>query len=133
MVTIQWFGVSVKDLKLKEGGGLETPKPMSRTTFADLRTPSLNLGVLQASIKCAVFRQDTPSKELRFLKRKHNSFHAGTRRTFLEVLVEVPDFVNAWKAHVLCNLQYDSFPRTGETCHEEHHCHPEASLLRRAE
>ena len=49
MVNIQWIGVSAKDLKLKEGGGLETPNPMSRTTFADLHTPSPNLGVLQAS------------------------------------------------------------------------------------
>ena len=77
-----------------------------------------------SGVKCAVFRQETPSKELRFLKRKHNSFHGGTRTTFLEVLIEVPDFVTAWKAHVLArNLQYDSFLHTGETCYEAHHCH----------
>ena len=86
-----------------------------------------------SGVKCAVFRQDTPSKELRFLKREHNSFHGGTRTTFLEILVEVPDIMTAWKAHVLCNLKDDSFPHTGETCYEAHHCHPEASLLRRAE
>ena len=55
---------------------------------------------------------------LRFLKRKHNSFHEGTGTIFLEVLAEVPDIVNAWKAHMLArNLKYDSIPRTGETCY----------------
>ena len=112
----------------------------SRITFADLRTPSLN-------VKCAVFRQETSSKELRFLKRRHNSFHGGTRTPFLDVFVEVSDIANAWKAHVLArNLKCDSFPRTGETWYarshwegvkklhegvlsnqcEAHHCHPEA-------
>ena len=82
---------------------------------------SLNLCVHQASIatglvNCTVFRQDTPLKKLRFLKRKHNSFHGGTGTTFLEVPAEVPDIVNAWKAHILArNLKYDSFSRTGQT------------------
>ena len=76
--------------------------------------------LLQLASSIAVFRQDTPLNVLRFLKRKHNSFHGGTGSTFLEVLAEVPDTVNAWKAHMLArNLKYDSFPRTRETCYAE--------------
>ena len=68
-------------------------------------------------VNCRVFRQDTPLKVLRFPKRKHNCFHGSTGTTFLEVLAEVPDIVNAWKAHKLArNLKYNSLPRTGETC-----------------
>ena len=52
--------------------------------------------------------------------RKHNSVHGGTGTTLLEVLAEVLDILNAWKAHMLArNLKYDSFPRTGETCYAE--------------
>ena len=49
---------------------------------------------------------------------KHHFPHGGTGTTFLEVLAQVPDVVNAWKAHMLSRtLKYDSFPHTGKTCY----------------
>ena len=51
--------------------------------YISTTVPSLNLCRHQASIatglvNCTVFRQDTPLKVLRFLKRKHHCFHGGT-------------------------------------------------------
>ena len=50
-----------------------------------------------------IFHERTPSDVITYLKEEHNSYHTGSRTSFMEVCQKIPQVEAQWRTHCLTN------------------------------